>query len=162
METMKDNIRKTLQGLYYPPLDVEQDNERKEFRKLQENLPAQFEHAFPDKMAPKTVVIVPSLSLDQEILEKIVGVNYYEERLLCLLMLLRMPRTHVVYVTSMPVDPAIVDYYLHLLPGITAYHARQRLTLLSCFDASSKSLAQKILDRPRLLERIRESIPSHH
>ena len=33
-------------------------------------------------------------------------------------MLLRMPRTNVIYVTSTLVDPVIIDYYLHLLPGI--------------------------------------------
>jgi len=77
-------------------------------------------------------------------------------------MLLRMPHTHLVYITSMPIDPVIVDYYLHLLPGITTYHARQRLTLLSCFDASHKSLTEKILDRPRLIQRIRAAIPHQH
>ena len=84
----------------------------------------QFKSAFPDRMAAKTVVILPSLTLDQEILTKVEGVNYYEERLLCLLMLLRMPNTHVVYVTSMPVHNIIMDYYLHLLPGITNYPQR--------------------------------------
>lgn len=140
--------------------DVGLDFERKQFEKLQENFAGQFESVFPDRMAPKTVVIVPGLTLDAEILQKIDGINYYEERLLCLLMLLRMPQTQVIYVTSMPVDPVIVDYYLHLLPGITAYHARQRLTLLSCFDASPVSLTDKILSRPRLLQRIKDSIPN--
>ncbi|MEO7961764.1 MAG: peptide ligase PGM1-related protein, partial [Ginsengibacter sp.] len=96
------------------------------------------------------------------ILAKIDGVNYYEERMLSLLLLLRMPNTHVIYVTSMPVHDVIMDYYLHLLPGITGYHARQRLQTLSCFDASAKSLTEKILERPRLLERIRKCIPTGH
>lgn len=134
--------------------------ECRRFKQLQHNFVAQFEQVFPDKMAAKTVIIIPSLTLDPEILEKVQGANYYEERLLCLLMLLRMPHTNVVYVTSMPIDPVIVDYYLHLLPGITGYHARQRLTLLSCFDTSSKSLTAKILERPRLIERIRAHIPA--
>lgn len=138
------------------------DPEKLRFKKLQQSFSAQFESVFPDKLAPKTVVIVPSLSLDQEILLKIDGINYYEERMLCMLMLLRMPQTHVVYVTSMPIDPAIVDYYLHLLPGITTYHARQRLTLLSCFDSSPRPLTQKLLERPRLLQRIKSSIPHQH
>ena len=132
------------------------------FKKLQERFPKQFEHVFPDKLAPRTVIIVPSLSMDQEILSKISGIVHYEERLLCMLMLLRMPRTQIVYVTSSPVDPVIIDYYLHMLPGITGYHAQRRLTLLSCHDASTKPLTQKILDRPRLIERIRECIPPHH
>lgn len=129
------------------------------FRKLQHSFPRQFRKVFPDKLACKSVVIIPSITLDQEILAKVSGHVHYEERLLCLLMLLRMPRTHVVYVTSTPVDPVIVDYYLHLLPGITRHHALQRLTMLSCYDVSARSLTEKILDRPRLIERIKKSIP---
>lgn len=136
--------------------------EKKLFKQIQENFTGQYDKAFPDKMAPKTVVIIPSLTMDQEILSKISGITYYEERLLCMLMLLRMPRTHVVYVTSLPVDPVIVDYYLHLLPGITGHHAQQRLHLLSCYDASSRSLTEKILERPRLIERIKSAIPGDH
>ena len=132
------------------------------FNESRNNFKDQFEKAFPDKLAPKTVIIIPSLTLDQEILSKVKGVVHYEERLLCMLMLLRMPRTHVIYLTSTTIDPVIVDYYLHLLPGITGYHAMQRLTLLSCYDASSKSLTEKILERPRLIERIKKSIPPGH
>jgi hypothetical protein len=52
---------------------------------------------------------------------------------------------------------------LHLLPGITGYHARNRLTMLCCYDASHKSLTEKILERPRLMNRIRSSImPGSH
>src|SRR5215217_5140946 len=136
--------------------------EIEQFKKLQQCFVDQFEKVFPDKQAPKTVVIVPSLTMDVEILSKISGITHYEERLLCLLLLLRMPRTHVVYVTSMPVDPVIIDYYLHLLPGVTGYHAQQRLSLLSCYDASSRPLTEKILERPRLIERIKKSIPNGH
>ncbi len=132
------------------------------FRKIQEQLKDQFEKAFPDTRAPKTVIILPSLTLDQEILAKVKGVVHYEERLLCLLMLLRMPRTHVIFLSSITIDPVIVDYYLHLLPGITGYHAKQRLTMLSCYDSSPRSLTEKILERPRLIERIKQSIPPGH
>ena len=128
------------------------------FRDIQQKFIQQYETIFPDKLAPRTIVILPSFSLDQDILSKIKGAVYYEERMLCLLMLLRMPLTKIVYVTSMPVSDSIVDYYLHLLPGITGHHARQRLTMLSCYDASVKSLTQKVLDRPRVIERIRQVI----
>lgn len=132
------------------------------FQSIQAGFCSQYESSFPDPMAPKTVVIIPSLTLDQDILSKIRGHIYYEERMLCLLMLLRMPRTHIIYVSSAPIDPVIIDYYLHLLPGITGYHARQRLHLLSCYDLSPVSLTEKILQRPRLLERIRQAIPAGH
>ncbi len=145
-----------------PPKATENQHEVDFFKELQQNFAAQFENVFPDKMAEKTIVIIPSLTLDQEILEKVEGVIHYEERLLCLLMLLRMPHARVIYLTSMPIDPIIIDYYLHLLPGITGYHARQRLILQSCFDSSPKSLTEKILERPRLIERIKKNIPDIH
>lgn len=151
--------RKLSREYTYSPGSME---EIERFNELQYNFRAQYEAVFPDQSAAKTVVIIPSLTLDQEILCKIQGHVYYEERMLCLLMLLRMPQTHVIFVTSVPVDPVIVDYYLHLLPGITGHHARQRLTLLSCYDAEALSLTQKILQRPRLIERIRKAIPHDH
>lgn len=132
--------------------------EKKLFNDLQQSFHHQFENIFPDKLAPRTVVIIPSFTLDREILSKVKGIVHYEERMLCLLMLLRMPLTRIIYVTSIPVADVIIDYYLHLLPGITGYHARKRLTMVSCYDASLKPLTQKILERPRLLEQIRQSI----
>jgi hypothetical protein len=132
------------------------------FRSLQQSFVYQFKHAFPDRLAPKTVVVVPSLTLDRVMLDKLAGHIYYEERMLCLLMLLRMPNTRVIYLTSVPVDPVIIDYYLHLLPGITGSHATKRLTMVSCNDASSISLTEKILQRKRLIKRIKGSIPTDH
>ncbi len=128
------------------------------FEKIQEGIIAQYEKIFPDKTAERTVVIIPSLTLDMEILSKIKGAIHYEERLLCLLMLLRMPQTKVIYVSSMPLSEVIIDYYLHLLQGITGNHARQRLTMLSCYDLSRKPLTQKILERPRLIDKIKKHI----
>ena len=132
------------------------------FEKIQEDFASQFELFFPDNLAKKTIVVIPSLTLDKEVLTKVDAAMYYEERLLCLLMLLRMPCTHVIYLSSMPIDPVIIDYYLHLLPGITGFHARQRLTLLSCYDASEIPLTAKILQRPRLLNRIKQHIMPDH
>ncbi len=138
-----------------PPAD---EAERIRFAELQLRLAPLIERVFPDRHAAQTVVVIPSLSLDREELTKLTGATHYEERLLCMLMLLRQPRTHVVYVTSEPIPPAIVDYYLHLLPGIPVSHARRRLTLLSCHDGSGEILTDKILSRPRLVERIRTAI----
>lgn len=139
------------------PLACE-DAER--FAQLQAQLQDQFRSVFPDTRRPRAVVVVPSLSLDAAQLARVSGAHHYEERLLCMLMLLRMPRTRLIYVTSQPIHPTIIDYYLHLLPGIPVSHARQRLTLLSCGDASAKPLTQKILERPRLMDRIRETLVS--
>ncbi|NPA31910.1 MAG: carboxylate-amine ligase [Chloroflexi bacterium] len=108
--------------------------------------------------APRTVVVVPSLTLDQEVLSKVTGVHYYEERLLYYLILLQLPRTQVIFVTSQAVDPVIIDYFINLLPGVPVSHARSRLTLLDAHDASPRALTEKILERPWLIRRIREAI----
>jgi hypothetical protein len=128
------------------------------FDELQKRITTNFQHDYMDDLVEKTVVIIPSLTLDRAILKTIKGAVHYEERMLCMLMYLRMPRTRVIYITSAPVDNSIIDYYLTLLPGITGYHARNRLTLFSCYDTSDKSLTQKIVDRPRLVKRIKEQI----
>ncbi|MGI9414804.1 MAG: peptide ligase PGM1-related protein [Hyphomicrobiales bacterium] len=129
-----------------------------DYKSLQAQLPDMFKRVFPDRMHPRTVLIVPSLTLDPDVLSKISGAHHYEERMLCLLLLLRLPRTQVIYVTSEHISEAVIDYFLHLLPGVPHQHARQRLTLLSCHDASSLPLTQKILDRPRLLARIEHAL----
>ena len=129
------------------------------FAKLQVRMREVYDRVFDDDSIPRTVLVVPSLSLDPEQLARISGVIHYEERMLCLLMLLRMPRTNVIYVTSEPIHPTIIDYYLHLLPGVPGSHARKRLTLLDCDDGSSDPLTKKILERPRLMDRIRAAIP---
>src|SRR3954454_24918721 len=108
--------------------------------------------------ASHTSVVIPSMTLDQSELRKLAGASFYEERLLFLLIRLRNPRARVVYVTSQPVHPMILDYYFQLLAGIPASHARSRLTLLCAYDASRRSLSLKILKGPRLIERIREGI----
>lgn len=139
--------------------------ELQRFVQLQASLRPLYERLFPDPHAPRTVLVVPSLSMDAEVLGKISGVHHYEERLLCMLMLLRLPRTHLIYVTSQPLAPTVVDYYLHLLPGIPVSHARKRLTLMSCHDGSAMPLTRKILLRPRLMRRLgkllQELPPAH-
>ncbi|MEI9911043.1 MAG: hypothetical protein WDO71_16020 [Bacteroidota bacterium] len=157
MTTNAASLRKTftISNDHPAPGSVE---ERTAFANISKDLDGSLKKYSRIKLAPRTVVALPSLSLDQDILSKIKGAVHYEERMLCLLMLLRMPLTKIIYITSIPVTDSIVDYYLHLLPGITGQHARQRLTMLSCYDASVKSLTQKILDRPRLVERIKQLI----
>lgn len=129
------------------------------FKRLQARLPELFRRVFPDDGAPRSVVILPSLSLDQEVLARVTGVPFYEERLLCLLLLLRLPRTRVIYLSSQPISETVIDYHLNLLPGVPARHARARLTLLACHDGAARALTDKVLARPRLIERIRAAIP---
>ena len=78
----------------------------------------------------------------------------FEERLLFLLLLLRQPWLRMIYVTSMPIKPSIIEYYLALLPGVIPSHAMARLSLLSVGDSSPGPVSAKLLDRPRMLSKI--------
>ena len=106
---------------------------------------------------PQTIVVVPSITLDSTI--RGARQQAYEERFLFLLLLLRQPRARLIYVTSQAIHPEIVDYYLDLLPGVLASHAKKRLFLVSPLDGSSRPLSQKLLERPRLIQQIRALIP---
>lgn len=140
------------------PWQLTAEHEAAEFERLKPRLQQVWHTLMARDDEPYTSVVVPSLTLEQSELRKIAGVTFYEERLLFLLIRLRNPRSRVVYVTSQPVHPMILDYYFQFLQGIPASHARSRLTLLCAYDASPRSLTEKILERPRLVERIREGI----
>lgn len=139
-------------------LDLSASEQAEHFRQLQTQLRDRWQAIESFDPSDSDILVIPSLSLDQRELLKIQGNYYYEERLLFSLIRLRNPRTRLIYVTSQPLHPSIIDYYLHLLPGIPFSHARDRLLLLSAYDSANKSLAEKILERPRLLERIRQAV----
>ncbi|HEY4001710.1 MAG TPA: peptide ligase PGM1-related protein [Candidatus Xenobia bacterium] len=134
------------------------DAEEQAFQLLQSRLPALWRSTWHDRNAEQTVVVVPSLSFSPDELTKIKGFSHYEERLLFLLILLAKPRTRMVFVSSQPINPSIIDYYLQLLPGIPFTHARQRLHLFSTYDVSTRPLTEKVLERPHLIRRIRRCI----
>ena len=129
--------------------------ELRAFAELQRGLAPMFSRVFSNPEAPRTVVVIPSMSLDHEELVKLRGASRYEERFLCLLVLLRLPATRVVYITSEPVAASIVNYYLGLVRDVGPRDARDRLTMLTCDDPSAAPLTEKILARPRLVARIR-------
>ena len=102
---------------------------------------------------PQTVVVVPSIDVEVELTPS--QMQAYEERYLFLLLLLRQPRAEMVYVTGQSIPSEIIDYYLDLMPGVISSHARRRLHLLSPMEATARPLTRKLLERPRLMERIR-------
>ena len=127
-----------------------------EFDQLQKKLIPLWKSIERLNQDPQTIVVVPSMSIDA------IGsgtlMQAYEERFLFLLLLLRQPRARLIYVTSQAILPNIIDYYLDLLPGVIPSHARPRLFLIAPLDGSARPLSDKLLDRPRLIERIRSLI----
>jgi hypothetical protein len=103
-----------------------------------------------------TIVVVPSLTLSEDELRKVTGIQFYEERLLFLLLTLRRPGVRVVYLTSVPVETAIIGYHLAFLPD--PEDARQRLHLLALNDPAPRPLTVKLLRHPRVIEQIGEVV----
>ena len=143
-----------------PPFarDLSESFEIAEFERLKPRLKSLWSALSAREEEPYTSVVIPSLTLNQAELAKLEAASFYEERLLFLLIRLRNPQARMVYVTSQPVHPLILEYYFQLLAGIPASHARSRLTLLCAYDDSPRSLTEKILERPRLIQRIRYGI----
>ncbi|MEZ5730530.1 MAG: hypothetical protein R3E48_22725 [Burkholderiaceae bacterium] len=77
--------------------------------------------------------------------------------MLCLLLLLRMPRTQVIYLTSTPIHESIVDYHLHLLPGVPGRRTKGQLAarLRRCGAGGAHA---EDPGAARLLERLRATI----
>jgi hypothetical protein len=127
-----------------------------EFDQLQKKLVPLWKSIERLSQDPQTIVVVPSMSIDA------IGsgtlMQAFEERFLFLLLLLRQPRARLIYVTSQMILPNIIDYYLDLLPGVIPSHARPRLFLIAPLDGSARPLSDKLLARPRLIERIRSLI----
>ena len=134
------------------------DDRQERFEALQRKLVPLWESIRAMNQDPQSIVVVPSLTIDKAG-ESGSELQAYEERFLFLLLLLRQPRARMVYVTSQMILPSIIDYYLDLLPGVIPSHARARLFLPSPLDGSPKPLSQKLLERPRLIQRIRALIP---
>jgi PGM1 C-terminal domain len=141
-----------------PPVDGSTNFQAEKFRQLQTQLRDRWQSIEQFDRNDYDILVIPSVTLDQREMTKVEGAHYYEERLLFSLIRLWNPRTRLVYVTSQPLPPIVVEYYLQALPGMPFSHARDRLLLFSTYDSSSKPLSQKLLERPRLLTRIRQAL----
>lgn len=129
--------------------------EKKHFKRLQNLLKNYWQKGDIFERDDQDILVIPSFSIDQRVGQKVAGFLHYEERLLFSLIRLRNPRTRLIYITAQPLSPIVIDYYLQLLPGIPFSHARERLLLLTTYDGSQKPLTQKILERPRLINKIK-------
>ncbi|MDH4178763.1 MAG: carboxylate-amine ligase, partial [Thermoleophilia bacterium] len=107
----------------------------------------------------RTVVVLHSFSLDIPDVLAPVAQAYEERFLVMVLAILRGRRTKVIYVTSNPVLPSVVDYWFRLMPRLDRPEAHTRLRMLSPVDPSFRPLTAKVLERPRFVERIRREIP---
>jgi hypothetical protein len=98
------------------------------------------------------IVVLPSATFPESELRKIVAIQHYEERLLCTTLLLANPDLRLVYITSLPIDAAIVEYYLRFLPDPAG--ARQRLHFVVVGEDSGRALSTKVLDAPHVVREV--------
>jgi hypothetical protein len=141
-----------------PPLGISDSEAERRFDALQAALTEQWRLIGGYNDLEQTMVVVPSVSLDLPVPGSVL--QMYEERMLFLLLLLRKPRARIIYLSSQPILPDIIDYYMSLLPGVIPSHARSRLHTVPVLDSTSRPLTLKVLERPRLIERIRGLIPN--
>lgn len=131
------------------------------FEKLQRRLANQpwmvEEHTDKDR----TLVYIAGMSLDQEELAKVAGIEFYEERLLYVIGLLRNPKTNIVFVTSKQIDPVILQYYFQLFSRSKSERASMEQRWHHFFIGNTKrdkTLTQKVLQSQRVRKQINSKL----
>ena len=130
------------------------------FRELQSTLAEQWQYLTPRSVGDRerTLLVINSVNVHLPAHMAPVIPAYEERFLFLMLTAVHNPRTRVIYVTSQPVLPRLLDYYLSLMPGSRPPGLNDRLVLVSVGDGSAKPLVEKILARPHLIERLRSLI----
>lgn len=106
----------------------------------------------------RTIVIVPSLNVGGEVMVRHQRtLPALEQRFLYLLFLLARPGMRAVLVTSDEVAEPVLDYALSLVPEPGRASARERLEAIAIGDPAPRGLAEKLLERPDLVARVREA-----
>ena len=145
-------------GLYVPASATVRTTVASE---LQTGVEAGWGEIDADGSGDQRVVVLPSMTipLPPEMVAFVAPIlRTHEERLLCFLPMVRQRSTQLIYLSSVAVPPAAVDYWLGLVPGLDLAEARGRLTMLSLDDASPRPLAEKVLDRADVLARVRAMV----
>ncbi|MDP3970389.1 MAG: M20/M25/M40 family metallo-hydrolase [bacterium] len=109
----------------------------------------------------RTLVYIAGMSLDQEELAKVRGIEFYEERLLYVVGLLRDPNTKIVFVSSKQIDPVIIDYYFDLFSRSQKERISMEKRWHHFYIGNSrihKTLTQKVLTSKRLVIQINQQI----
>lgn len=102
------------------------------------------------------IVVCPSITFPVSELRKITGIQFYEERLLFLTLLLRNPDLEMLLPSSTRIDDAVIEYYLAWLPN--PVDARSRLHLFPLDDPAPQPLVNKLLRRPDVLQDMRRRL----
>jgi hypothetical protein len=129
------------------------------FEALQERLGPTIALSQPGRDDDHVIIPLPSFSVGESLLSHY-GDRIFalEHRYLIAMLVLNRIVCDVVLVVSHAPEPEVVDYYFSLIPEERRDEARSRLHVLEVPDPSHRSVAEKLLDRPDLIEHVRELI----
>jgi hypothetical protein len=132
----------------------------RDFAELQQQLAVACAVNRPGSTVPHVLVLLPSFSLGESLLSHYVDrIPALEQRYLVAVPVLhRVPGCEMVFIGSCEPDPATLDHYLSLLPATARADVRRRLRILAVPDRSGRPIAAKLLDRPDLLDSLRDWI----
>jgi hypothetical protein len=110
--------------------------------------------------SPHVLVAMPSFSLSESMLSHYASrIPALEHRyLLASLMLPRIEHCEMIFICSEMPSAEVLEYYVSLAPPTCRSAARSRLRIVTVDDPSARSVAEKLLDRPDLLRRLRAMI----
>src|SRR4026207_367143 len=109
------------------------------FRELQSTLAEQWQYLTPRSVGDRerTLLVINSVNVHLPAHMAPVIPAYEERFLFLMLTAVRNPRTRVICVTSQPVLPRLIDYYMALMPGRRPPGLSDRLSLVSVGDGSA-------------------------
>lgn len=126
------------------------------FERLQAALPGVLAANVPGSGRDHVVVAMASYSLSESLLHHYgARIPAMEHRYLNGALMLNLIDCDLVFVCSLAPDPEVLDYYCSLVAPDAAERMRRRVHCVVVDDESTRSLAEKLLDRPDLVERIR-------
>jgi hypothetical protein len=113
----------------------------------------------PGRHEEHVMIALPSFSVGESLLSHY-GDRIFalEHRYLLALLALRRIACDLVLVVSQAPTPEVLEYYLSLIPEDGRDSARRRLHVLEVPDDSHRAIAEKLLDRPDLIEQVRTLI----
>ena len=113
----------------------------------------------PESTVPRVMIGLPSYAIDRTIYEHYGDrVPPMENRYLYLLLRAQNPAIRVVYLSSLPVRPEILEGYLALVDPGSRAGVLERARVVSPEDISRRPLAEKLLDRGDLIDELRALI----
>jgi hypothetical protein len=130
------------------------------FEQLQAQLGPALAVNRPGTGVDHVLVALPSFSMGESLLSHYVDrIPALEHRyLLALLVLNRIEHCEMVLVLCEAPAPEVIDYYLSLITEDRRAVCRERLHVLEVPDKQARSIAAKLLDRPDLIEELRQRI----